>query len=260
MRHLLKKRINTFEALNQNKYALTNSILLKQELANALLRKDIIASTLNISQTNNNMVIAVDGFTRTSKLLKYRKLLKANASKLFKQKKGLNSLITKSFNNSLKNNNILITYNNLNKIIDKNLLLKNFKTFKKFSSILFTRGFNLFLDFLKVITLIEQKKIAPRALLLILGQIFKNSNKRKHTRFVFFIKTIFDVLVPSTEILGMKLIINGRIMGKTRASTVKIAKGSLVLNTVNAGCISDKMHVYTLYGAFGFKLWINYKN
>ena len=49
-------------------------------------------------------------------------------------------------------------------------------------------------------------------------------------------------------------------MGKTRASTVKIAKGSLVLNTVNAGCINDKMHVYTLYGAFGFKLWINYKN
>lgn len=48
-------------------------------------------------------------------------------------------------------------------------------------------------------------------------------------------------------------------MGKTRASTIKIERGSLSLNTVNSGCIAEKMHVYTLYGAFGFKIWINYK-
>ena len=50
------------------------------------------------------------------------------------------------------------------------------------------------------------------------------------------------------------------MMGKTRASTVKIEKGALSLTTINADCIENKLHVYTLYGAFGFKIWINYKN
>ena len=261
MKNLLNKRINIFEALNQNKSLITNSILIKQELTNALLRKDIITSNLNLSQSNNNIVISINGFTRTSKLLRYRRLLKQTITN-YRKSKHLTQLVTKSFKNSIKTNNILINYSNLNTIIDQNLLTKNFKLFKKFSSLLFARGFNLFLDFLKVITLIEQKKISPKALLLILGQIFRNSNKSKHTRFVFFIKTIFDALTlsPESNILGIKLIINGRIMGKTRASTVKIERGSLALNTVNSGCIADKMHVYTLYGAFGFKLWINYKN
>jgi hypothetical protein len=31
LKNLLKKRINTFEAINQNKFLLTNSMLIKQE-------------------------------------------------------------------------------------------------------------------------------------------------------------------------------------------------------------------------------------
>lgn len=262
MRNLLNKRINIFEALNQNKYLITNSLLIKQELTNALLRKDIITSVLNLSQSNNNIIISINGFTRTSKLLRYRKLLKANYIDTYKKSTRLNQLITNSFKNSLKTNNVVLKYLNLNLLVDQTLLQKNFQIFNKFSSILFSRGFNLFLDFLKIITLVEQKKISPKAFLLILGQIFRNSNKQKHTRFVFFIKTIFDTLItsPETNIQGIKLIINGRIMGKTRASTIKLEAGSLALNTVNSGCIAEKLHVYTLYGAFGFKIWINYKN
>ena len=190
MKNLLNKRINIFEALNQNKSLITNSILIKQELTNALLRKDIITSNLNLSQSNNNIVISINGFTRTSKLLRYRRLLKQTITN-YRKSKQLTQLVTKSFKNNIKTNNILINYSNLNTIIDQNLLTKNFKLFKKFSSLLFARGFNLFLDFLKVITLIEQKKISPKALLLILGQIFRNSNKSKHTRFVFFYQNNF---------------------------------------------------------------------
>ncbi len=263
MKNLLKKRINAFEAVSQNKFLLTNSLLIKQEFANALFRKDVLVSTLNFSQTNNNLILAFSGFTRTSKLLKYRKLLTKNTSiTKIKKHTTLNKLFTGSFKNSIAKNNVIIQYNSLNQIIDKKLLTKNFKIFKKFTGVLFARGFNLFLDFLKVVTLIEQKKISPKVLLVLLGQIFRNSTKKKHTRFVFFIKTIFDTLLNSeaATISGLKFIINGKMMGKTRASTVKIEKGALSLTTINADCIENKLHVYTLYGAFGFKIWINYKN
>ena len=262
MRNLLTKRINAFETLNQNKFLLTNSFVLKQELVNALFRKDILTSALNFSQSNNSIAISIKCFTRTSKLLKYRKLLTNKPSiKKIKKVNQLNSLFTNSFNNALKSNNLLINYTNLNHSIDKDLLTKNFKIFRKFSSSLFSRGFNLFLDFLKVITLVEQNKISLKSFLIILGQLFRNSNKKKHTKFIFFMKTILDTLIKSKEnILGIKFVLNGKIMGKTRASTVKLERGSLASNTVSSGCIADKIHVYTLYGAFGFKLWINYKN
>ncbi len=263
MKNLLKKRLKTFEAINKKKFLLTNSILIKQEFTNALLQKDILVSTLNLSRANNNIILAINGFTRTSKLLKYRKLMtKRPTITKIKRQTNLNKLFTGSFKNKLSTDNVTINYLNLNKLIDKKILSKNFKIFRKFSTVLFSRGFNLFLDFLKVITLIEQKQINPKAFLLILGQIFRNSNKKKHTKFVFFIKTIFDTLINSenSNILGLKFIINGKIMGKTRASTVKIEKGALSLNTINSDCLANQMHVYTLYGAFGFKLWINYKN
>ena len=263
MRNLLKKRINTFGIINQNKFLITNSFLIKQELINALFRKDILVSNMDISQSNNTTALNLETFTRTSKLLKYRKTLKkklSNNSKHTKYNK-VNDLILTSLKNQFTNSNLLVNYTNINRKIDKKVLTNYFKIFKKFSTVLFSRGFNLFIDFLKIVSLVDQNKINPKVFLLILGQIFKNLTKKKHTKFIFFIKTIFDSLITSenNNVIGIKLVINGRLMGKTRASTVKIERGSLSLNTVNSGCISEKMHVYTLYGAFGFKIWVNYK-
>ncbi len=260
MRNLLKKRINTFGIINQNKFLITNSYLIKQELANALFRKDILASSIDISQSNNTTALNIEAFTRTSKLLKYRKAIKKKILKKTNYTK-VNDLVLSKLNNKFSTNNLLINYTNINKNIDKKILTNYFKTFKKFSTVLFSRGFNLFIDFLKILSLVSQNKINPKVFLLVLGQIFKNLTKKKHTKFIFFIKTIFDNLITAenNNVIGIKLVINGRLMGKTRASTIKIERGSLSLNTVNSGCTSEKMHVYTLYGAFGFKIWINYK-
>jgi hypothetical protein len=204
-------------------------------------------------------------FSRTGKLLKYKKLLKKRISKNLRlnssKYKKINNLVLGSSKKKNSSNNLLINYYNVNKEIETKLISQYFNSFKKFNTVLFSRGFNLFIDFLKVLTLIDRKKINPKVFLLILGQIFRNLTKKKHTKFIFFIKTIFDNLITSKAngIVGIKLIINGKLMGKTRASTVKVERGSLSLNTVNSGCMAEKMHVYTLYGAFGFKIWINYK-
>jgi len=264
----------TFGIINQNKFLITNSFLIKQELVNALFRKDILVSNINMSQANNTTSLNIDAFTRTSKLLKYRKTLKKGGlinSKYNKYNK-VNDLVLSSLKTKFVNNisDGIDGYSQYARAagtsaqliqLDKKVLTNYFKVFRKFSTVLFSRGFNLFIDFLKIVTLVDQNKINPKVFLLVLGQIFRNLTKKKHTKFIFFIKTIFDnlILSESNNVIGIKLVINGRLMGKTRASTVKIERGSLSLNTVNSGCISEKMHVYTLYGAFGFKIWINYK-
>lgn len=259
---LLKKRINNFEALNSNKYLITNSILLKQEITNALLRKEVLISNLNISSLNNNIIITIKGFTRTNKLLRYRRLLKKKGSKkIIKNHNNITSLFTNSFNNSISQNNVLINYININTTISKFRLIHSFTAYKKFNSMLFSRNINFFLDFLKIASLIEQKRIHVNVFLLILGQVFKNLIKHKHGKFLYFIKFIFNRLVKSkrNNIAGMQFILNGRFMGKPRSKTIKISKGSVELNTISAESTYKKLHVYTIYGAFGFKLWINYK-
>jgi hypothetical protein len=263
MTHLLNKRINSFETLHENKYLLTNSILLKQEITNSLFRKDILVSTLNMTNYNNTIVITISGFTRTNKLLRYRKLISKNKKKksIKKNHNELTNLFTNSFNNSIFKNNVLINYLNVNKQMHKHRLKHTFGKYKKFNSMLFSRNLNYFLDFLKIICLIEQKRVDTNVLLIILGQIFKNLIKNKHSKFLFFMKHMFNKVVKSkrNNIAGMKFILTGRFMGKPRSKTIKISKGSLELNTTNSGVVYKKTHVYTVYGAFGFKIWINYK-
>ncbi len=267
MKPLLKKTTNTFDLLSQNKFLITNSLLLKTELTNVLARKELLTSSINFALSNNTTIITIYGFTRTNRLLKYRRFLKKIKNKNKKTKaqklkhKKLLPLFSQNFNKFLTKNNIILNYINLNKSLNKKLLAKNYIQYKNFNSTLFQRNLNLFLDFIKVITLIEKNKINVSILLTILGQIFMNIAKGKHNKFVLFITTIFANITKSkkSKISGAKFIINGRLKGKPRANTTKIYKGSTELNTITANCIYKKIHVYTVYGAFGFKLWINYK-
>ena len=264
MKNLLKKNVNTFELLNQNKFLITNSLLLKTELANALARKEILTSTINFALSNNSTVVTIHGFTRTNRLLRYKKLLKNNKkSNKLNQKtyKKILPLFAYNFNKFLAQNNIIFNYINLNKKLNKKLLIKNYTKYKHFSFSLFARNLNLFLDFIKVLSLIEKNKIDPSVFLTILGQVFSNISKGKHGKFIFFLTAISSDLIKSkiNYISGIKFLINGRLMGKPRANTTKIRKGSTELNTISSNCVYKKLHVYTLYGAFGFKLWINYK-
>jgi ribosomal protein S3 len=107
--------------------------------------------------------------------------------------------------------------------------------------------------------LLGENKITPKTYLIILAQIFRNLTKKKHTRFIFCFKFVFNYLLLFSEIKGIKFIINGKLLGKTRASTLKIEKGSISINTKSVNLMFGKIEVHTLYGVFGFKLWLNYK-
>jgi ribosomal protein S3 len=79
------------------------------------------------------------------------------------------------------------------------------------------------------------------------------------------LKLIFKNLILASKdfegknkksILGIKLIVSGKIKGKPRSSTTCIQVGSVPSQSLDKDVDFSKLHVYTLYGVFGFKIWI----
>ena len=52
--------------------------------------------------------------------------------------------------------------------------------------------------------------------------------------------------------------INGKLKGKLRASSLKILVGKIGTQTISSEIDFSKVHVYTIYGCFGIKIWVNY--
>ena len=59
-----------------------------------------------------------------------------------------------------------------------------------------------------------------------------------------------------STISGIKFIINGKIRGRMRASSKCISVGTIPIQSLQKNIEFSKTHVYTLYGAFGFQIWL----
>jgi len=125
---------------------------------------------------------------------------------------------------------------------------------------LFVRRFKLFIDFLKIVSLFEQKKVKTEVLLFLLGQIFKILPKRKHNIFLIFLKVLFTSLINNVStknsILGLKFIVNGRLKGKPRSTSAIILVGLVPVQSLSKDIDFAKLHVNTILGVFGFQLWV----
>jgi hypothetical protein len=100
-------------------------------------------------------------------------------------------------------------------------------------------------------------KTTDLAFLIVIGQLFKPLQKKNHTKFFFWLKSIFSFLLAKNYVHGLKFVINGKLKGKTRSSTLKMSVGSVPIQSLNKKITFSKVHVYTILGAFGFKLWVN---
>ena len=84
--------------------------------------------------------------------------------------------------------------------------------------------------------------------------------------FIAFLKNLAKILVTdlsrvpflnkTNRIKGVKFLINGKLKGKTRANSILIVKGLVPAQTISANIDFSKTHVFTVYGVFGFKIWI----
>ena len=192
-----------------------------------------------ISKLTLDITVVIDGIQTSYQKIKneekdikkyFTSFLKVNA-----KYKTVTNLFFKYFK-QLKINNILFSFKNLNLSVSNQLIVFFYNKFKKFITTIFQRRFHLFIDFLKLTCLFYNNLICSYTYLLIFAQIFKFIAKRLHTQFIAFLKTVFKTLIvdilllPSSyiapfKIIGIKFVINGKLQGKTRASSIIIEEG-----------------------------------
>jgi len=230
-----------------------------------LLGKGILLLEKTLNFENNQLFLTVTTFFRSSKTINYKRkgLKQKKSSALIFKNSSLASFINRQFflfNSSL----IVVNFKNLNKILNRRFVIYFFTIGKRFVGFLFNRRFNLFIDFLKLSAFFSESKVPSNSYLFVLGQIFRILPKRKHNRFLFFLKVIFTAIVETlpknsqeTSIKGIKFIVNGKLQGKTRADSRCIQVGSVPIQTISKNIDFSRLHVYTIYGAFGFQLWVH---
>lgn len=232
---------------HDNKITLKN-LLLFYSIEYCLFKKDVSVSRFQLIENNNKLYLNLELFYRTRKVVKYdfyfKNLRADNNVKLI-------PLLP------LNNKVIYISIKNLNSFLTRKFILKTYKVVLKISSSLFSRRFTLFVDFVKLTSLFVENRISVKLYLMYIGYIFKFIQKRRHGKFIFFIKNLLSYLTTYPNIKGLRFEISGRISGKPRSRVMCINKGNLQLQSLSNSIEYSKAHVYTVYGAFGIKLWIN---
>ena len=264
----VQKNLSFWESEKESKqflYGLKFSFFLEQ----LLNRKNILLVDKTINYVNSQCFFNLTLFFRMSKLafLK-KKITKAHRFHPFSRNAVLVKLFFKQLK-YLKTNLILLNFKNINKDVNADLVKLLYQKIGRFAGVLFSRRFNLLIDFVKVASLFCEKKVPLQTFLSMLGQIFRILPKRKHSRFFFFLKYIFSLVVSSSEfkvlptmsnISGIKFVVNGKLQGKTRADSSCIQVGAVPIQSLNKSIEFSRLHVYTLYGVFGFRMWVYRKN
>lgn len=234
-----------------------------KSLEQLLKRKNIllVEKTLNFDCSQSYVNLTV--FFKTAKLLNYKK-------KISKKRKSLNlkikmtQFLLKEFS-LVKSNFISLKLKVINRKVNKKLVRFFYQKLKRFSGLLFSRRFNFFVDFLKATSLFCEDLLSIKAYISFFGQIFRVLQKRTHSRFLLFLKTLFDLMVSSprvkklskkSNVQGLKYVLNGKLKGKTRASSACDQFGRVPISTIAKNISFDKLHIHTLYGVFGLRAWV----
>lgn len=251
----------------QNPRLFLKGFVFLENFERLLAKKNILIDNKELNFESNKLFFSASLFFSSNKTLFYRRKGFSNIENKTFDSITLKNLVFNQFRD-LDNNLMSIRLINLNSKIDKSSLNVFYKNFKRFVGVLFSRRFNLFIDFLKINSLFLHSQVSTKIYVHLLGQIFRILPKSKHGRFLVFLKLLFKNLLLASKdfnnkglksILGVKLIISGKIKGKPRSSTTCIQVGSVPSQSLSKDVSFSKIHVYTLYGAFGFKIWVHKK-
>lgn len=230
---------------------------LEKSIKQSLEKKGILLTQSIIKNEKTNYFVNLNLFFGTQKLMRY----KAFIGRIL-VKKTRSVFIKKLIQESLKSKGIFIKINVLNHKLKNNETKKYFQELKRFKNILFSRQFSLFIDFIKLTNLFIIKQISTKTYLKILGKVFKILPKNKHARYFLFLDQLFKMLIKESkgEIKGIKLEVSGKLKGKLRSSSQKISEGNISNQSIAKNINYSQTHVYTLYGSFGIKFWVNYSS
>lgn len=259
----LTRHTTLFNLINLNSQIFLKYLSFIQILETLLQLKNIIVTRCNFVCVNNVTFINIFIFFCSKKLITLKKKLKKKSSINCNYPKFtllLNNLCCLS-----KTNLYSISFFNLNYKIKKKPLLFFYSKLKKVRQLYFQRVFNLFIDFIKISYLFYFNKISSKNFLLFICLIFRSISKKLHVRFIYFLKSFFLLLISKKfklrdkdflSIQGIKFIISGRLRDKQRSSFICLQEGRIPITNLKYGVDFSKMHVHTIYGVFGLKIWV----
>ena len=216
-------------------------------------KRGILVFDSLLTLQNNVTLLKLSCLFLTKKLLRIRK------SKIISRKKRVSSRNNIfAFLKLLKSNLVYVHFNLLNKELDLRYLKDYYRIYLKYLSSLFDKKFNVYIDFIKILFLFSSNKVDSGIFLFLLDMIFRTLHKKKHTLFFNFLTKVLENVIDKEQyrkIKGVKFTINGKILGKTRASTHVIVVGTVPIQTISKNIEYQQRHVFTNYGVFGFKIW-----
>ena len=178
--------------------------------------------------------------------------------RLKKKEKRTNAF--KNITKFLPINNLLVhEFEVLNGQVYTRISLAVDKKLRSFKKTLFSRRITLYIDFLKITSLFITKKIKIGTYNILLGTIFRFLLKRSHSKFFAFLKRLFSFLIKSEIFVGIKICISGKLKGKLRAKSYNMIVGKISTQRADLNIDFSRIHIRTLYGCFGFKTLIKYK-
>ena len=248
---------------NFENYALHYKI--RNYIINFFNKKGLLVNDLNIKKDNDTLYIDLNFIISKSSNLyvkKFRKLIK----KKYLLKRNIN---TNSLNIFLKT---LSKLYNVKKIYFKATRL-DIQINNQLLNLLLLKGQKLGLnkqlknkyikDLIIVLTLLLQNPNTKAFLLTyILAKHFTWLPKKQHKRFFIFLRDLFKIVYEldkqkNNHILGIKLLVSGKISGKTQASNFRSIVGSVFNQTISKNVDYASQTSFNKLGTFGWKLWIS---
>lgn len=227
--------------------------------------RNVLVMSNSLDFVGNVTYVSLGVFFKASKIIKYRrKLIKKRRPKNRAKKEMKLSTFMKRELYFLQSNFVSFKIVVLNRKVDE--MQVTFLTLKlaPFRNALFSRRSTLFLDFIRGTSLFIDSQLSTQSYLEFLGLIFKGLQKKSHSKFILFVKELFTLIIldlefkgfdKSAKLKGVKFVLNGKLKGKPRASSLFVSIGSVPESSIAKDVAYSKLSVHTLYGVYGLKMW-----
>lgn len=254
----LRKNLISVNSLSFDSKSLVQVVSFINTIKYLFRKKGVWITNYNINFENNKVKINLHVFYSSSKISYLKRkniILKRKNLSVFERKRKILKIFD-SFK-LLRQNLFNISICNINVFINNSISALLYKKLKRFGNVLFSRRYNLFIDFIKITSLLIENKISADFYLIILSHIFKSLSKKMHNRFLFFLRFLFTLILNENKVIaGIKFVINGKLSGKPRSSSYCVQYGLVPNQSIGKDVIFASQHSYTLLGAFGLKIWI----
>lgn len=199
---------------------------------------------------------------------KFKKIFKFRLWKIKKKKKKLFfkfgtffEKVLESLNTFIKNNlKIKIILQNINKGLSFKIKNKHVVSFKEFFFKL--RRYHkapFFRECFNILSIFTKKRKMSRLLAEFIA--FQFNGTKRHKYFLNFLNQalILAIKAKFSCVKGVKIVVKGRINGKSRSKNFIIQIGKISLQTFDMIVCYSQSVAFTVYGTFGVKVWVGEK-